>query len=309
MHNYLITSESFRLIEEYILKIVKNNQNIIKYDMNEASIEDLLNEASYISLIDEPKFLIAKNAMFFANTKLKEEDNNYLLNYLNNPNLNTTIIFTISSKIDERKKITKLMKEKYEVIEIPKLNEYEMKKKVSEILKKDGYQIDYDASNYLVTNSLNNYDIIYNEIEKIKLCYPKAQKLTLENIQKIASSLIEDNVFKLINAIVSKNSKQSFKIFNDLKLLKEEPIAFISLLAKEYRNMYLIKTNKTYTESELLQILNIQKWQYDKYAKNAYSYTPLELKNKLKELYELDLKIKKGKIDKYLGFELFLLNN
>ena len=201
------------------------------------------------------------------------------------------------------------MKEKYEVIEIPKLNEYEMKKKVSEILKKDGYQIDYDASNYLVTNSLNNYDIIYNEIEKIKLCYPKAQKLTLENIQKIASSLIEDNVFKLINAIVSKNSKQSFKIFNDLKLLKEEPIAFISLLAKEYRNMYLIKTNKIYSDVELLQILNIQKWQYDKYAKNAYSYTPLELKNKLKELYELDLKIKKGKIDKYLGFELFLLNN
>ncbi len=309
MNAYLIVSESFRLIDEQIEKIVKNNPNIIKFDMQEESIEDLINEAAYISLLNDPKFIIAKNANFFGSSKIKEEDSNKLLSYLNNPNPQSTIIFTLNTKLDERKKITKLMKEKYQIIEIAKLNEYDMNKKVSNLLKENGYKVDFETVRYITKSCLVNYDLIYNEIEKIKLCYLNQKDLTFEDIKAIVSPSIEDNVFKFINAIVEKNTRLMFKYFKDLKILKEEPIAFISLLAREYRNMYLIKTQKkNKSQSELMKLLNIQKWQYDKHEKYAYEYSEKELKEKLRALLKLDTDIKTGKIDKYLGFELFLLN-
>lgn len=306
MQAYLICSESFRLIEEEVNKIIKNNHNVISYDMNEATIEDLLNEAAYISLLDEKKYLIAKNAHFFGSEKLKEEDSERLISYLNNPNDQTILIFTTTTKLDVRKKITKLLKDKYEVIEIPKLKEYELNNKIMSIFKKDGYQIDFEAIKYISESCLLNYDLIYNEIAKIKLYYNDEKNIKLNDLKKLVSPSIEDNIFKLINAIMEKNYAKSLKLFNDLKILKEEPIAFISLLAKEYRNTYLIKT--TNDKTSLTELLKIQNWQYEKYERYAYSYDTLELKNKLQELYNLDLDIKTGKIDKYLGFELFLLN-
>ena len=305
--NYLIASESFRLIDEEINKIIKNKENIVKYDMNESSIDELIKEASYLSLLDEDKYIIASNSSFFASSKIKEEDSKKLIAYLNNPNPQTTIIFKIDSKIDERKKITKLMKEKYKIIDIAKPREYEMQKKVEEILKKAGFTISYEAVNYLIKSTLNNYDLIYNEIEKIKICFPKGTNINLDELRKLTHPVIDDNIFKLINEIVNKNIKTSTKLFKDLKILKEEPIVFINLLAREYRNMYLIKTNKT-NKNDLMKILKLADWQYEKSARIAYQHSILELKEKLKQLYTLDLNIKSGKIDKYLGFELFLLN-
>ncbi len=310
MNNYLIVSESFRLIADELEQIIGKNTNIIKYDMQNVTIFDLINEAAYMSLLDEPKFIIATNANFFGNIKLKEEESEYLINYLVNPNKNTTIIFTTNKKLDERKKITKFMRNQYKVIDIPKLNEFDMNKKVSNIFKKNNYNIEFDAVRYITSSCLNNYDLIYNEIAKIKLCYTEKKDLTLEDIKKLVFPSIEDNVFKLINAIVTKDHKLARKYFNDLKILKEEPIAFIALLAREYRNMYLIKTlGRTKSKEDLLKIMNIQNWQYEKHEKNAYQYDEQELKEKLKELYDLDCQIKMGKIDKYFGFELFLLNN
>ena len=309
MNAYLIISESFRLIDEQINQIIKDDKNIIKFDMQNVSIEDLINEAAYISLLDEPKFIIAKNSKFFGNNKIKEEDGNLLVNYLNNPNKNSTIIFTFSGKLDERKKITKLIKEKYQVMEIPKLSEFDMNKKVSSLLKNSGFNPDFEGVRYITKSCLVNYDLIYNEIEKLKLAYPEKKDLSLIDIQKLVFPSIEDNVFRLINAIVSKNTNLMFKYFNDLKILKEEPIAVITLLAREYRNMYLIKTQgKSVSQAELLKTLNIQRWQYEKQEKCAYEYSIKELKEKLQTLFKLDLDIKTGKIDKYLGFELFLLN-
>ncbi len=307
MKAYLISSESFRLINEELEKIIKNSTNVLKYDMNNVSMQDLITEAAYLGIDDEIKYIIAKNSSFFSSGKLKEEDSDLLLNYLENPNPSTIIIFTLNTKIDERKKITKIMKEKYQIINIAKLNEYEMNKKINLDLKKDGYKMDYEAINYLIKASLNNYDILYNEIEKIKLCFLEKKNLTLKDIKSISSISIEDNIFKLINAIMDKDKKRYFKLFNDLKILKEEPVALINLLAREYRHTYIIK-NKLRNKEELQQILKLQNWQYEKYEKYAYNYSNIELKNKLKELYNLDLNIKKGKIEKYLGFTIFLLN-
>lgn len=304
--NYLVISDSYRIIDEEISKIIADNSNIVSFDMNNNSIEDLIIEAGYISLIDDQKYIIVRNSSFFTNVKVSEKELKLLESYLDSPNPQTTIIFTSTKNADERKKITKVIKNKYKFLNIPKLKDYELHKKIDQIAASRGYKLSGESIDYIIKSSLSNYDIIYNELEKIFVYYDKEKNIRDEDVKALVSNNIEDNIFKLVNAIIDKNYSLMFKLYNDFKTIKEEPIAVISLLAREYRNMLIIKSNKN--ESNLLSVLKLQNWQYEKCIKQSYNYSIDDLKNQLKSLYNLDLNIKSGRVDKYTGLELFMLN-
>ncbi len=305
MQNYLISSDSFRLIEEQISTIVSDSKNIVTYNLDQNDLQEVIQEASYISFLPDIKYIIVKNADIFSSKKAKENDLVLLENYLENPNLQVVLIFITNNKVDERKKITKLMKQKYKYINIAPLKEYDLNQKVYQIFKNDGYKIDFESVKYITKANLGNYDLIYNEIEKIKTFYAQDKQILLKDIKKLAASSLEDNIFKFINAVIKKDNIM-FSYLNKVKLLKQEPVMIISLLAREYRNMYIVKNNQNI--KEVCSVLKLQSWQYDTYLKNSYNYSLEELKNLLNQLYELDLKIKKGDIDKYLGLELILLS-
>ena len=122
----LINGESILLVNDAINKIVKDNKNVTSFDMNVNTIEDILLEAGYFSMFEEEKFIIVRNANFFGTGKLNEKDTEKLLNYFNNPNSLSSLIFICNEKLDSRKKLTKVMKEKYEIITIPNLRFYEI---------------------------------------------------------------------------------------------------------------------------------------------------------------------------------------
>ena len=112
----LINGESILLCNEKINSIVGDNKNVISFDMNGCSMEDVLLEAGYFSMFEEEKFIIIRNANFFGSGKVNEKDIEALLKYLDNPNPLSSMIFICNEKIDARKKITKKFKEKYEIL-------------------------------------------------------------------------------------------------------------------------------------------------------------------------------------------------
>ena len=100
----LINGESILLINEKINSIIKENKNITSFDMINSSIDDILLEAGYFSMFDEEKYIIIRNANFFSSDKISEKELASLMNYLENPNPLTNLIFVCHEKIDFRKK-------------------------------------------------------------------------------------------------------------------------------------------------------------------------------------------------------------
>ena len=103
MKIYLITGESYLLINEKINEIVKDSKNVSVFDLGCNTLDDVIIEAGYYSMFDEEKFIIVKNANFFNSAKLKESDEKSLLKLLENPNNKTTIIFVCMEKVDSQK--------------------------------------------------------------------------------------------------------------------------------------------------------------------------------------------------------------
>ena len=312
---YLISSSSFRLVDDEIKRVIGDN-NYTSYDFNNIELDEILEEAAYISLFLEKKYMVVRNASIFCSSKSKDKeskksskDSEKLLNYLEEPNPNTIIIFIINGKVDSKKIIVIIIKDKYNLIEIRELKPKEIITLSDKNLKKDGYKSDYDTLAYIVNCCHNNYDLVYNELAKIKLYYGSNKVVKFDDVTNIVSRNILDNNFKFIDAIVGKNIKEAFKYYDDFMIQKVEPIMILSMLAKEYRNILLVKKMiNRYSKRELMQQLGINyDFQMDKLINNSYSYKEEKLEEILVYLCDLDYKIKSGKVSNKLGLQLFIL--
>jgi DNA polymerase-3 subunit delta len=310
-------------MEEEIKKIVKDNP-YNSFDLNNAELEDIIEEASYFSLFDELKYMVVKNANIFLPSKRKKKEDDetsenedekvskkdeVLLKYLESPNANTVLIFTVYGKVDVRKKIGKIVKDRYTLIEIPEMKGDTLVNTAIKLLSNDGFKIDKDTALYIVNNCLGNYDLVINEIEKIKLYYDKPIKLTIDNICEIVSKNIEDNNFKFIDTVMSRNIKESFRLLDDLMIQKVEPIMLLSMFAKEVRNMLIVKKmHKKLDAKSLVAMLGFKtEWQLDKIYRVMNNYTVGELESLLMFLCDVDLKIKTGRISNKLALEMFIM--
>lgn len=300
---YLITSESNQLINEYLCEINKDCDNILYIDFNNSSIDDILAEASYYSMFNEEKIIIVKNASFFGSDKISDENSNKLLNYFNSPNEFSKLIFTTNDKLDMRKKITKTIKDKYHLISIPVLKPRELFDKIRCYFKDKEFIILEESINYIIENNASNYDLIYNELEKIVLYYQYPCRILHEDVTNIVAKSLDANNFKFVDMIIAKEIGEAFKLYNDLRLTKVEPLMLIGLLAREVRMMILAKRLKEahYRTSDIAFELGLQDWQLEKFLRVGSRYKLEELENRLLLLADLDLNIKTGKIEKWNG--------
>ena len=301
---YLLVSNSYHILDEEIKKIVKDEKYEV-IDYLKTTLEDIVMEASYSDLFSNKKILIIKNATFLS-TKI---DTSSLDKYLLNINPNTILIFTCNN-IDERLKIVKTFKDSYNYKINNILYQKDIVNKLIEIAEKKDYNLSIESAIYISKSSLDNYDIAYNNLEKIFLYYNKPCKINESDVINLVSVSLEENNFKFIESVINNDTGNAFKILNDLKIKKIEPLSLFNLLAREYRLMLILKEEyQKKSRSYIMKLLNIRDWQLEKLLKQASRYNREYLEDKLIEICEYDYQIKTGKIDKFLALELFILNN
>ena len=308
MNVYLISIESYHLIDLEVKKIIKDNQ-VIKYNLNKFNIKEVIEEANYFSLTGEQKYIVVYNADFFGSDKIDEKNSEIILNYLKNPNLTTTIIFTTQKQIDSRKKIVKEIKDNYKLIYNAKMDKRALTETILKYVHENEFEIDYNSINYIINNSYNNLDIMFNELDKIFIYYNFPCTIKLKDITKILGEELDNNNFHFVNAVIEKDLKKSIKIYNSLRIYKVEPTSLIILLAREYRLMYYVlkMCQNQISLREISNNLNLADWQIDKLYNNAIHYKEKELLKNLVDLCNLDKNIKKGIWDKNTAIYNFLL--
>lgn len=302
---YLLYGTNDYLIKKYINKLLKENDlediDIVNYNLDNDTLDTIINDADTISLFSSKKAIIVDNATIFKSNSM---DLTLLEKYVTNPNLDTLLIFIVhDEKIDERKKITKLFRTKCNVVELNDTNIFPIVKDMF-----NGYSIDSNTINYFIERVGSDLMMLENEVDKIKT-YKDDKNISKDDIDLLTIKTVEVDLFKLIDAIITKDKDTAMRIYNQMLLMKEEPIAIIITLANQIRIMYQTKElyNLGYLESDMASILNIHPFRVKKAREKARSYSSELLLTHLEKLSDLDLNIKKGLIDKDIALEMFIL--
>ena len=309
---YLLYGTVDYLINKTIDKIINDNKidtfNVNKYNLTNTLLSQIINDASSMSLFGDKKLIIVNNAYIFTSSTKKylEQDLKSLENYLNNININTILIFVVNdAKLDERKKITKLIDKNGEIVECNNIDNITM---IKDLLS--DYQMSDSDIKYLLERVGDNSTLLNTEIEKIKIYKDTDKNITKEDIDLLTTKSLEVNNFKLIDAIINGDKLTALNLYQERIKLNEEPIAIIVTLANQIRIMYQVKQLYLdgYTENNIASILKIHPYRVKLANQNAKKYDADTLLTYLKKLADLDIDIKTGQIDKTLGLELLIIS-
>ena len=307
---YLLYGNNEYLINKKLEEINKqtNELSINNYDLENTSLEQIIDDATTIDLFSESKTIIVDNSYIFAGTTNKKlkQNTDILEDYLNNPNPNTNIIFILNrEKIDERKKITKLIKDKGNVLEFNK--DLDIKSTIKTLF--DDYKIDNESINLLIDRVGNDVYLLENEITKIKLYKDKNKNITKEDILLLTTKNINTDIFNLIENIINKDLNNAYYEYKEIVKI-EEPIKILIMLANQFRIIYQSKElyKKGLTEGEIASSLGIHPYRIKLAINKSRNYESNTILKYLYNLASIDIDIKTGKIDPNLALELFILN-
>ena len=310
--NYLLYGLEKFLIDKEIKNIINKHKvediNISRYDLEINTIKEVLDDANTVSLFSSNKLIIVENSFIFSRVTSKKIENIELLEeYLKQDNKDVIIIFINSNeKLDSIKKIVKTIKEKGKIIEFNPLknNNCTIKKMF------DDYKLETGVIELLINRVGNNLDLLYQEIEKLKIYKINDKIINKEDIFNLTTEIIDIDIFKFVDDIINKNKKDAIKTYKELLKLNEEPIKIIALIASKFRIMYQasVLAKKGFTEDQIAEILNVHKYPVHLAIVTGYKYNPKILLKYLNDLADLDIGIKTGEKDKELALELFILS-
>lgn len=288
----------------------ETNMNYTYYNGQRDDLNDLIEDLHTVPFLSDYKMVVLEHPIFLTTKKLKkdqkinEEIFEKCLDFKSDQVI--FIIFYDQNDFDKRKKIVKRLFKEATIFTFEKLNHYKLKEEVRKMIKKNQCDITEDALELLLIYIPN--ELLKAKIEVEKLCL-YTNHITKEAIELLVSKPLEEDVFSLSTAILKKDRHKMMAIYKDLMVLQVEPIQLIALIASSLRLLYQVKLldRKGYNDKEIGQIIGANPFRL-KYVRNdGKDFEIDELLQILDQLSNLDVNIKTGKIDKKLGFELFML--
>lgn len=291
--------------------------NLAIFDLEETPIEMALEDAETLPFMGEKRMIVLKNPYFLTGEKAKEKVEHSLdrlEQYIGQPAPYSVIVFLAPyEKLDERKKITKLLKQHAEVMEVNALDEKNLINWISTRATMHQVTIDDDAAKLVMQLTGSNLMIISKEIDKLSMYVGTEGHITQETVNLLVARTLEQNIFELIDRAVHRKLEEAFRIFYDLLKNNEEPIKILSLLATQFRLIFQVKdlVRQGYGQQQIAGMLKVHPYRVKLAANQSNLFSNDHLMGIINHLAEMDFEIKNGKIDKRLAVELFLmkLNN
>lgn len=308
-YNYLITSDDSLAAKdkiEEIKKAIDPSYEELNYDLEDDSLGDVVDELTTISLFDNPKFVVVKNAHKIIS--IKGESIKNLYKAMNNLDSQNVLILLFLENVDFKSDTFETLRRYANLIDV-RVKNIPIDQYIKNYLNSNDYQIEDDALNLLITYVDDLYSL-KSSLDML-ICYKKDdKKIELKDIKKMINPPMDDNIYSIIDAVINKDKKRCFECLRDLKLHSVKASYIISLLINKFQEMYnvaiLIKANTS--QNDIANIFNVKPGRAFYMMKAAKSSSIQQIKKNLLLLTELDLDIKSGKKDENLGLELYLLN-
>ncbi len=306
--NFMIIADDVLAVNDKIEEIKKGygilSEDIV-YNLAEEDIFSLIDELSTVSLFDETKFIVVKNAESLLSQT--ESSVSELVKAMTRQNSSHVVIFVFLEQIDHYHPIYQKVKKFCSVIElyVKNMNLHDYAK---EYFRKEGYEVEDPTISLLVSYS-DSLQSLRTFMDQVQMYKASEKKITTEDILKLVPVPLEDNVYHLIDAVLSNDKPRIIKGYQDMKLKSLQAATLIPMLLNKFQEIYnvILLVKNGFNQSSLAELLNVSSGRAYYMIKNAKEHSAKEISKQLDLLNRLDYQIKSGQIDANLGLELYFL--
>lgn len=304
-------NETIEILLSEALEEEDRELNTIVYDLEEAYVEDMIEDAYTLPFFGDRKVILVKSPYFLTAQKEKLEQNVKVLEkYISEPSPFAIVVFVAPfEKLDERKKITKLLKKEAEVMEANVLQGQDVRAWITSQIAEQRVQIHTDALDMLLELAGSNMMILSQEIQKLLLYTGPDSVITRELVVRLVPKSAEQSVFALVERVVHRDIAGAMRMLEELLVQQEEPIKILALLASQFRLLYQVKElqQRGYAQNQAASHLGVHPYRVKLAMGQTQRFSPQELRSILDHLADADYDMKTGKLDKRLVLEMFLM--
>lgn len=320
---YLISGKQNIRLKSQMKSIVKKSigeidaLNFVKHDATLITVQEIVDDANNLPLGYDHKAVVVDNPYFLLKEKGKnkiESDQNYqeLIDYVNHPDESCDLIFLVNtseSDIDKKSEIYQAIEKNGQIVVLDEPKDNQWNEVVAHYFKGKwpDTKIDNDAVNELARRTEGDYASLYNNGSKLALY---TDHIRYEDVTLMVTRPLEENAFLLFNYLLDAKNIDAVNLYRDLKNSNTRPETLIPMIANQFRLLnrvsYLAKHG--YQNEEIASELAINPIRAKILRKNSMTISQKRINQTLEDLYQLDLQIKSGLLDRNYSFELFLIN-
>ncbi|MBR0294677.1 MAG: DNA polymerase III subunit delta [Bacilli bacterium] len=309
-----IIKKRINTIVTQVLGKDKDEMNFVKFNARDTIVQDVVSECNALPLGYDKKVVVLENAYFLLSKKDRvkiESDQDYqtLIDYINHPSEETTLIITVeTNELDNKNKVYLALKEKADFLEASTPDKDSWIKFIGDYFTNHlKVKADYDAIREIAARCDGDILLFQNHAKKLALY---TNHVTYNDVCMFVPRPLDDNVFAIYNYLITNRNDEAIKLYRDIIETGVEPVYLISTLAKQFRFLsqvsYLSKNG--HSQDEIATMLGAKSTRIAIAKKQVYSVSESTVLKTLDDLFNLDYNIKSGLVDRFYAFELFLIN-
>lgn len=292
-----LIEESLRLIVETLLAPEERELGVVRLYADETGVEEVLNEARTLPFLSPRRVVVLRRAeawagLFTARRRSpadeeqdeaeadeelagggrKDETLPGLLEYLENPNPSTHLIF-VAGRSDGRLPLVKRLKEMGAMVECGALKEPEAARWVRERSRSSGLELSARDADLLVEHVGRDLQRLASELDKLSQYVGREGVDASRAIEMLAAGGRERSVFNLTDAIASQDAETALRRLDALLTVGDgdgplHPLRVLASLAREVRKVWLVKdsiqkglsSEETYNRSFRSPVKKLSGW-------------------------------------------------
>jgi len=310
--------------EKFIREIDKSSLNIESLDGEKLDITD------FEKALFTPAFLAKKRLVIVENLLSKNKGKiiqNEVLEILEKNDLAEVILVFWESGLDDAKAkkskakkpgkrslglFNQLNKEKL-AQKFALLDEYGTNQWAAAEFKKRGGKIQPAALKLLTDLVGNDLWQLNGEIDKL-MAFTRGQEISAANVTQLVKIKLDEDTFKLTDALAQKNKKVALKLISDQLKNGTSAVELLTLIIWQFKNLLIVKSfmaknGAGYPPTRLTYQLGLHPFVVKKAMTMARNYQLENLKDIYQHLLKIDYKIKTSQINAEVLFDLLVVNS
>ena len=276
-------------------------------------VDKVIAACETLPMMSDRKLVIVKETGLFASEAKNKKDKsdssfqNDIIEYLEKKPKEACLIF-VEIEANKKSKMYKSVEERGLCVEMAYQGEQKLTMWVIRMFNTYEIEISKNEAEYLINSCSPGMTDVLNEVNKLIDYMGKGTIVKRKDIDTVCAKTLQAKIFEMIDAITRKDPAKAYELLDDMLVLKE-PIQKISVLvARHFKNLLYVKQMrvKGYTPEKIAKETGMQSFAVNKYIRHSGAFKLEELKEAMKECFEMDAKVKTGRINPRLALETFI---
>jgi DNA polymerase-3 subunit delta len=284
----------------------KSGLNLRFFDWSVSVLDDLKNILSSVSMFDEKKLIIVKNACLAAKV-----DQEKLIEALEDKKVlqdESVIVVFFEGGKPEKSELSNWLKKKVKMAEcFENLQDAKLANWVKKEIQNSGGSISAEAIEKLINFVGPDLWQMYNEVNKL-INFKVDKIITEKDIDLLVKSKYDPNIFATIDALAAKNKNLAYKLMHEHLDQGENEIYILTMFIYQFRNLLQIKNliDLGLPSDGLAKKTGLHPFVIKKSWSQMRNFSQDVLRKIYERLLKLDIAIKRGKIEPQTALDLII---